>query len=288
MAAYDYRTPPGFGDTFYQYVFDAQSQSPVLTNGVNYSRLGIQVVDGDFILRHWAGLDTIADRLQIYDWLGRGISDEPMFLGAAANNVFAHMVVAPEIKFPVNGNIRFDLINVTQAVAGTDGALTVYRSQLVFSGARRRLGVIGDPVPSAYPFYEKPYYIPYQLSITQYASASGLLNAPQVIQIAVEDFDFELRRIELRLQSSQQASPFKMTLYNSDKVAMSNAPILSNMLLHLDPRQSSGEMSFWPCPPILYRANSTIRFDVHSLLFSPTVLPQTYSLLFHGVRRIPC
>lgn len=275
---YEYITPPGFGDTFYQYVYDASALTTPLVNGTNAMKQGVQVVDGDFLLRYWAGLGTIADQLQIYDWLGRGIAASPMFLGAAATNVFANMVVAPEIFYPVNSNLRMDLINVTLTGAAGIG------SQIVFSGVRRRAGVIGDPVPSAYAFYEKPYHVPYQLSITNYAAAS----APLYLQIPVVDFDFELRRIELQLQSDQQASQFKMTLYNSDHVAMSNRPVLANMLLHLDPQHSSGEMSFWPCPPILYRVNSVISFDIWSLLNSPTALPQTFNLLFHGVRRIPC
>ena len=54
---YDYITPPGFGDTFYQYVFDASLDGP-LTDGIDYRNLGVKVVDGDFILRYWSGLST--------------------------------------------------------------------------------------------------------------------------------------------------------------------------------------------------------------------------------------
>jgi hypothetical protein len=283
---YEYITPVGFGDTFYQYVFDAVLDGP-LTDGINYANLGIKVVDGDFLLRYWSGLSTIADQLQIYDWLKRGMSASPMFLGAGSSLPFANAVVTPEVIYPVNGDIRFDLINVTQQAAGITGI----KSQMVFSGVRRRPGVTSDPVPSAYKYYEKQWANgdggangTYNLSITNYATA----NAPLRFQIPVVDYDFELRRIELALQEDQQSSQFKMTLYNSDKVAMSNRPVLSNCLLHLDPRHSSGEYNFWPCPPIMYRANSVISFDIWSLLFAPTVLPQTFQLLFHGVRRIPC
>jgi hypothetical protein len=286
---YEYITPPGFGDTFYQYVFDAVLDGP-LTDGIDALGLGIKIVDGDFLLRYWSGLTTIADSLQIYDWLKRGIAASPMFLGAGPHTSngfpFANAVVAPEILYPVNGNIRFDLINVTQQASATTGLL----SQMVFTGVRRRPGVTSDPVPSAYKYYEKQFAVgnadgtPYSISITNYAAA----NSPLRFQIPIVDYDFELRRIELALQSDQQTSQFKMTLYNSDKVAMSNRPVLSNCLLHLDPLHSSGEMNFWPCPPIMYRVNSVISFDIWSLLSAPTTLPQTFKLLFHGVRRIPC
>ena len=80
---YDYTgIPPGMGDTFFQYVFDAQGAG--LVDGTTRNQLGVQVDDGDFILRYWSGLPTIADRLQIYDWLGRRFASEPMFLGAAS------------------------------------------------------------------------------------------------------------------------------------------------------------------------------------------------------------
>ncbi len=113
--------------------------------------------------------------------------------------------------------------------------------------------------------------------------------------IRVDEYDFELRRIELSLQSSNQTSQFKMQLFNQDKRQVSNLPVLSNLLCHINPTIHTGgepfqgkELSFWPAPPLLYRVNSVLRFDTYSLLVSPTVLPQTFQLLFKGVRRIPC
>lgn len=295
---YEYRVPPGVGDTFFQYVFDAQGQG--LTDATTRLQLGIPISDGEFRARFWTGITTIADRLQIYDWLSRSFSSGPMLLGPAANGGasdpgFGQMVVLPEVAYPDNGNIRFDLTNIDQDVAGVDGGLTVYASQLVFSGVRRRRDVVSDPLPSAYKYYEKPFSIPYTLSINNYASSGGLLLPGVQFTIPVTDYDFELRRIELGLQEDGQQSQFKILLYDTNWHQVSNLPVLSNLLMHLNPQSSSGnpfassgELNFWPSPPLLYRVNSVIRFDIFSLLFSPTMLPQTFEMNFVGVRRIPC
>jgi len=294
---YDYIVPPGMGDTFFQYVFDAQGAG--LADSTDVFQKGVLVADGQFVLRQWAGLRSLAERIQIYDWLNRRFASEAMFLGAGAlgqgsyQNGYGGMVVAPEVIYPDQGAIRFDLTNVTQDVAGVDGALTVYRSQVVYSGVRRREGVISDPAPSKYPYYEKRFSIPYTLSINNYASSGGILLPGVQKSIEVRDFDFELRRIELAPQSAGQESQFKILLYDRNWVAMSNLPVLSNLLLHtpelaLTDTTGDHSWSFWPSPPILYPVNSVIRFDIFSLLFAPTALPQTFQLLFDGVRRIPC
>lgn len=290
---YDYTIPPGYGDTFFQYVFDAQGQG--LVDGQTRNQLGVEVDDGEFLMRYWSGLPTIADRLQIYDWLGRRFASEAMFLGAASLAGYGQMVVVPEVKYPQNGNVRFDLTNVTQAVAGTEGGVTVYRSQMVYTGVRRRPNVPSDPAPSAYRYKEVEFSYPYTLSINNYATSGGVFLSPIVNKIQITEYDFELRRIELSLQENSQASQFKMLLYNQDRRQVSNLPVLSNLICHVNPWtqnggnfRSAGELGFWPSPPLLYCVNSAIQFDVYSLLFSPTVLPQTFRLLFKGVRRIPC
>ena len=287
---YDYQgTPPGMGDTFFQYVFDAQGQG--LVDGTTRNQLGVQVDDGDFILRYWSGLPTLADRLQIYDWLGRRFASEAMFLGTASNAGYGQMVVLPDVKYPHGGNIRFDLTNITQSLA-TAGLAA---SQLVFSGVRRRTGSISDPAPSKYKYYEKRFSYPFTLSINNYGIVGADIQPPVQYIIPVTEYDFELRRVELSLQSTDQASQFKILLYNQDWRQVANLPVLSNLFCHINPTVQTGgepfsgkELSFQPSPPLLYRVNSVIRFDIFSLLVSPTVLPQTFQLLFDGVRRIPC
>lgn len=288
---YDYSsTPPGYGDTFFQYVFEAQGAG--LVDATDRNQLGVQVDDGDFLLRYWTGLPTIADRLQIYDWLGRRFASEAMFLGAASNAGYGQMVVNPEVKYPHGGNIRFDLTNITQALP----AAGLLASQLVFSGVRRRANTISDPAPSSYKYYEKPFNIPQELSINNYGIVGGVIQSPVQFVIPVTEYDFELRRVSLNVKSDGQTSPFKILLYNTDWRQVSSLPVLSNLFCYLAPGvqgggvpfASAGELNFWPSPPLMYRVNSVIRFDIYSLLVTPTELPQTYELLFEGVRRIPC
>lgn len=289
---YNYYPPPGYGDTFFQYVFDAQAPDQgqaALVNGT--TRLGtfIPIFDGSFVSRFWSGLPTIAHGVQIYDWLGRQFYSQVENIGVGAPALFyGQRVILPEVEWPDNGKVVFDLSNIQQTSPGADTGTTILASQLVFSGVRRRANVVSDPVPSTYKYYEKDYDIPYSLVINNYATTGGAFNPFIPVIIPVNDFDFELRRIELALQSAQQTSQFKIQLYNTDQVKLSNAPVLSHLLCHTNPQTNSGELAFWPSPPVLYRVNSSIRMDIYSLLVSPTALPQTFNLTFRGVRRIPC
>jgi len=286
VGLYDYTIPVGYGDTFFQYVFDADA----LTDGQSYLAQNAALIDdGDFVLRTWAGLETVVNNttgtIQLYDPNLRNFFSGPALLGSFASG----MAVQPEKYYPARSAIKVDLGNVSKVLAGSMGGLNVYRSQLIFSGVRRRANFRSDPGPSTYRYYEKKYQMPFTLSINNYAAtAGGVLNPAVQHIIPVQDFDFELRKIILAPQSAQQLSQFKMTLYDSNWIATSSAPVISNHLCNIAPNVSSGEQAFFPCPPLLYKVNSVIRFDIWSLLFSPTTLPQTFQLLFEGVRRIPC
>ena len=84
------------------------------------------------------------------------------------------------------------------------------------------------------------------------------------------------------------ASNFKVQLYDNGWRQVSNVPVLSNLLCHTSPSTNSGELAFNPTPPLLYKIDSVIRFDVYSLLVAPATLPVTVQMNFVGVRRIPC
>lgn len=291
MPMYKYGgTPLGAGDIFFQYVLDAQGLD--LVNGRDYLQTqGVLVTDGAFVMRNWAGLSTLADRLNIYDNDNRRMYSSPAWLGTNTplGFGFAQSVVGPEWRYTDNARIKVDLVNVSQTLIGTDTGTNVYAAQLVFSGVRRIPSAVSDPVGSGYKYYEKPYQIPYTLTVNNYATTGGVFNPPIRVKIPVLDYDFELRRIEMELKEIQTPL-FKMTLYDANKLARSNTPVLANMICHTDPASlfGSGEKSFWPSPPLMYPANSAIIFDAWSILVSPAALPQTVRLLFHGVRRIPC
>lgn len=290
---YHYPVPQGYGDTFFVYAYDGGAQP--LVNGQSYQGLSIPILDGDFVVRYTTGFETIGTGFQVYDSLLRQTSSDFMNLGAGY--LPTGILAVPERVYPVTNLIRFDVRNAAPVTAGVIGGTTIYKSQLLFYGVRRRAAHYSDPEPSPYNYYEKDYEVgkensaiaTYPVVINQFAAtAGGVINQPQVEMIAIRDFDFELRRVELQLQSPQQTSQFKITLYDNYGNKTSNIPLLANKFFHLDPRQSQGELNFQPCPPILYKVGSYLKFDIHSLLVSPTVLPQTFNLLFHGIRRIPC
>ena len=290
---YKYPVPQGYGDTFFAYVYDGGALPLVVSS--NYQGLNIPVLDGDFVNRFVTGFETIGEGFQIYDSLLRQCFSDYALLGDYNPT---GLMVLPERLYPVTNAIRFDIRNASPQDTGIIAGTTLYSSQLIFYGVRRRALHYSDPESSSYNYYEKDYEVglesslvaTYQLSINQYGAnaVTGAINPPQTEKILIRDFDFELRRVEM--QYTAGISQFKITLYDNYGNATSNLPILCNKFFHFDPRHSSGELNFQPCPPILYKVGSYIKFDIQSLL-TPTIapdLPVVYNLLFHGIRRIPC
>ncbi len=272
MAAYDYATPDGFGDLHYSYVFDAGS---ALTNGNNYSQLEIPVLDYDFIARIWSGWDSIIDTpangglIQAYDGIQRSYANVPMALSEWKTG----QVLLPEKYYRVNSAIRFDLQKVLKATNSETLA-----SQLVWTGVRRIPGSASDPAPSPTNFKRVNQKYPFTLTVQQAPVA------PTMQTIQIEDYDFELERIELTPYSNP--SKFSITLFDNNKIGRSNLPVLCNRFFHLDPATSGGELNFQPSPPILYKVNSSINFAITSRIGAGG--PLTFQLLFVGSRRIPC
>lgn len=279
MAQYDYATPDGFGDIHYSYVYDAAS---TLTNGQSYSQLEIPILDYDFIARVWSGWDSIIDTfangglIQCYDGIQRSYSDVPQALATWKTG----QVLLPEKVYRVNSAIRFDLMKVLKA--NNSG---VQASQLVWTGVRRIPGWASDPAPSPTNFKRVRQYYgnpstggPFSLTVQQAPVA------PVIYSIPITDFDFELQRIELTPYSNP--SKFSITLFDSNKIARSNLPVLCNRFFHLNPATSGGELNFQPSPPILYKVNSSINFAITSRIGAGG--PLTFQLNFVGSRRIPC
>lgn len=290
------RTPPGFGDQFYIYVFQPSANSEV--TGGSYSLIPIQIQDAAFVLRSWSGADSVLTSgtprsangtIQIYDRLNLGKYQIPTIIPA---NFPTGESVTPEKIYPVNSALRFDLTNLTLATSSAGGN-TVPNDQLAFYGVRRFEGAKSDPEPSLYQFYEKDYAIPFSQALTLNGNASGPVLQSQYI-IPIQDYDFELRRIEAGkslngttfTQLSATAPEFAITLYDSHWVARSNAPVFSNRICHF-PLSRANPQNTCPAPGILYPINSVIRLDLYSLIPLTATLPTIY-LTFKGVRRIPC
>lgn len=271
MAQYDYATPAGDGDIFYQYAYNAGG----LTDGNSYSQLQIPVDNYDFIARLWAGWETVIDlpsnggSIQAYDGITRSYANVPMALG----NFSSGQVILPEKIYRVNSAIKFDLNKVLrQNNSGT------FASQLVWSGVRRIPGWASDPAPSPVNFKRVRQYYPYTLTVQQAPVAPTLQTIP------ITDYDFELERVELTPYSFP--SKFAITLFDNNKIARSNLPIDCLRFFHLDPATSEGELNFMPSPPVLYRVNSSINFQINSRIGAGG--PLTFHLNFVGSRRIPC
>lgn len=290
------RTPPGFGDQAYIYTYQPSANG--LSNGNSYSLLPIEIQDGAFVLRSWSGADSVltagAPRsgngaIQIYDKIRNGIYKTPTII---PGNFPTGQSVTPELLYPPNSALRFDLTNVSLDVASAGGN-NVPVDQLAFYGVRRFEGTKSDPEPSLYKFYEKDYAIPFSVTLTANGSTTGPVLQAQFI-LPIQDYDFELRRIEggksLTATTSQQLSAtmpeFAINLYDSHWVVRSNAPAFSNRICHF-PLSASNPQNTFPTPGIVYPVNSVLRFDIFSLIPLTATLPTIY-LLFKGVRRIPC
>jgi hypothetical protein len=192
MENYNYRTPPGYGDTFFVYAFDADASGANLTPGLNYFNQRIVISDGSFLSRWWRGVDqygNVSNSIQIRDRLSTPFFSDLLspasVLGNAQDYQNSGWGIVPEVHYPDSGYIGFDLVGVLPNAA--------LPGQLAFHGVRRRKGIQNDPVPSLYPYYEKPYQ--YQVSPTLpigWSNSSGGYLATQVI----DEFDFELRRID--------------------------------------------------------------------------------------------
>lgn len=180
----------------------------------------------------------------------------------------------------------------TVSIFLTSASFTVPGSQLVFYGVRRVRGGRVDPAPSSYKYYEKPYQINLSFVMpSHYDPTQPQFSVFTRYRSTILDFDFELRRIT---KSSTDAngialvspSPFAITLYDSVMVARSNVPVCSEFLI--DDVTSLTGRNYWPAPPIMYRVNSSITVDIFTLLDATVALPVNVSLMFLGVRRIPC
>lgn len=189
MENYEYKTPPGYGDTFFVYAFDGDA----LTPGSSPQNLKLQINDGDFVARWWRGVDqlgNISQGIQIRDALQNAYFFAPVNPAQTLNNILNPYMntgwpIMPENIYPDSGYIGFDLFKALPNAAQV--------GQLAFHGVRRRKGFRNDPQPSLFPFYEKPFQIQSSFIVPAGWSSSkgGFL-----VTVPIPDYDFELRRID--------------------------------------------------------------------------------------------
>jgi len=204
---YDYQTPDGYGDSFFIYNFNGEDIP--LTNGNDYTLVGIPIEDGMFVCRVWSGGASIVNvttgTVQMYDGVKNAwFLYQPLLIGSMFPPA---MAVVPEKVYRDNSAFRFDLANVELAVNqnGLLGGASVYADQMAWYGVKRIRGGVSDQAPSNYKYYEKPFSYPITLELTNYGPSDGAGNpipglaAPTEYTILIQDFDFELRRITVSI-----------------------------------------------------------------------------------------
>lgn len=292
---YEPKTPPGYGDQFYIYAYSFSANGFSTGQVVNQVPLNIQ--DSPFILRWWAGADSIAAPasphsgdgvLNIYDWLKRGFFKNPSSIPINFPN---GQVKVPELWYPDNSAINMD-VNPLTLSTNISGMNTVPTDQICFYGVRRWTNAKSDPEPSLYKYREIEFSIPFQFQLTGNGSATG----PGIVtqyQVPISDFDFEVRRIEaskitggVYAALSPTSPEFAITLYDRNWTKRSNIPINSNRFFHYS-LNILNPYNFLPSPPVMYPLQASIRFDIQSLVPVGGTLP-TINLTFKGVRRLPC
>jgi hypothetical protein len=281
----EYQTPQGYYDLPFIHVFNGDA----LTDGVNYRNIDVQIANDNagFALRQIMGVDKLAGQAQFRD------SFAP--LTSAENGVVFPRTypVAPERFITPAGLLAMDLFTVLRDNRPNPPGTPIFFAQVAFQGVRRYLGQAEYPGPSDYKYTERAFtYIQPVL-----VNWLGTDTNPRKFSISItEGCDFELQRITIvrTLQGNGQgvgvptnAIPnceIKLQLFDQFGKQLSNAPVLDVYLNDA----ASGLVHFYnpvfPVPAVLYKRQSFLRFEVTSLL-TAALLPSSYDICFHGVRR---
>lgn len=271
-------------DRPYIYVYDADA----LTDGLNYNELMVPLHrDSEFRLRRIAGrpeVNAAGGLIQI-----RG--PERRTLYSAPAHTPAEQAIVPELVYPPNSAIYFDLTNVLRANNPTTGT-PVYYSQLCFQGVRRFPGV-PNPPDTAYRYQDTPFSIVTNIMVNwsgRLFPGETVLAGPRQFNVQVQDYDFVLYYItltEARLGGAGTIQPsnqsVKLMLYDANREQLMSAPVCDFFL----GANAFNYNSLFPVPPVLYPAGSQILYDVTSLMANAS-LPCPLEIAFHGSRRMPC
>ena len=276
-----YRTPPGCHDSPYIYLYDATA----LTNGLDYVDQLSQRLDADseFILRRIAGASSVAPFFTYRSNTGRYIWQPPAALGTGNQGDIG---VPNELGYggrQAAGQIRFDLLQVSKAVALSGG--TDFLSYIAFQGVKR------------FPWDRAPVPCPYRLRAYEYT-----LNIPAVdwtrgqyrrFSVKIDHTgDFELDRI-VQINATnvpdQRVGVFNYLIYDPNQWQMMSLPVpdsyicdTSNGILTTDPSPMPG---IFPCPAMLYPRMSLITIDLYATQSTPQ--GDCWQILLIGQERIP-
>jgi len=108
-----YQPPVGYVDEFYMYVYDSFQNG--LVNGQTYLNQAVYIPGGfDFVLRRIVGLDSVlATNTGKFQF--RGANQENYYSAPiVAATALKDQLIVPEIFYPQQSQIAFDLYNVNQ------------------------------------------------------------------------------------------------------------------------------------------------------------------------------
>jgi hypothetical protein len=88
---------------------------------------------------------------------------------------------------------------------------------------------------------------------------------------------------------------YKILLYDTNGIQISNIPLLFSNLFHVPAEaavagglDTNYPRNYWPTPAMLYRVQTSIRFQLYVTSSTPTTGPVNFDIMFSGVRRYPC
>jgi hypothetical protein len=274
------RTPAGYADYPYVYVFDGSA----LTDGTSPQTLSVRILGGeDFLLRRIVGLPQVASQMMLYN-------DSQSQAFSALQTLPQNYTVVPEKRYPATSYILFDLGNVLRASVAC-GAQPIFLSFLGFQGVHRKVNPTGvSPLASNYRYYERPYFYRFALSLNwrRYTAVPGPAEAPRPFAFTIPNYDFELNYITVRRTNGTlpATDDFLLLLYDSGQFMLSSAP------LPLRWWNFSGAGNFgsvFPVPGVLYPLGSQVQFDITSMICNLDAdFPREYELVFGGIERVPC
>lgn len=173
-----YSSPPGTYDLPFTWGFNDIAQ---MTNGNDYLNQLVYIKGGygKFVLRRIVGLNRVLNpttgQYQIRDGMSNNIEAVPVFAPSADD-----IGILPELIYPEQGGIRFDLYKVLKPTVPTTG-------QIAFQGVRRMTG-------SA---VQNPSYLANAKTFTYTMTAT--INSPvgtiTTARVPIDNYDFELYQL---------------------------------------------------------------------------------------------
>lgn len=247
-----YQVPTGYYDRFFTQVWNPPFMAYTSVSGIGTSALsppnyppavyrnpaapfdllqqGLTIPgDYDFVLRAVAMPSDMCRRFQLYTPGMSRLFDLPLDLPPSTGtpeNTPIFMPVIPEIIYPANSQIVFDLLGMKpEAFAGTtpigtpptaaanqiyyragvSDPVRIYTGQLVFYGVQRYRGNLRNPAESSYAYQEKSfsYHATFNHNFSQFAATAvpvlTFSTQPLRLRVPIRNYDFELRRINFSM-----------------------------------------------------------------------------------------